>query len=120
MTASSPRREDVATIRELFNQRGGASLKLPEGWFGRPFDNWHQLSDVELDGPVLVITVDDSQILRIRTAGRVTVEGRTLRVPVTDGTWSWVPYGHSGEAPRIAAIGAGTVEFHAPWGEPRL
>lgn len=117
MNSRTVHREDLATIREFFEQREVASLKLPEGWFGRPYDNWHQLSDVEFDGPTLVITLDAAQILRVRTSDRVVVEGRTLRVPVADGTWKWTPYGDRGELSRISAIGAGTVEFHAPWGD---
>jgi hypothetical protein len=118
MNSRSAHRDDLTAIREFFKQHAVASLRLPDGWFGRPYDNWHQLSDIDLDGATLVITLDASQVLRIRTSDRVVVDGRTLRVPAAEGTWKWTPYGASGEPPRITAIGIGTVEFHAPWADP--
>ena len=111
---TSPSADDVpAAIRHFFERHGVASLRLPDGWFGRPFDNWHQLSEVDLDGETLVITLDDFQVLRVRTIDDVAIDSTTLRISVLDGTWEWTPYGGPAE-PRLEPVGGGAIEFHAP------
>jgi hypothetical protein len=36
----------VAIILDWFSKKTGGSLYLPDGWFGRPYDNIHQISSI--------------------------------------------------------------------------
>ncbi len=59
--------EILAALSPWFDAAGTASLETPTGWFGRPFDNKHQLTwsvvrdeklFVELDGRLHLILAD--------------------------------------------------------------
>lgn len=102
----------IALIERFFDDHGGASLELPAGWFGRPFDNQHQLSAVRSENDVLIVTLDDTQVLRLRISGPPTVDGRTLVIPVDNGTWEWTSYG-SDATHRSEPVHPGTVQFHS-------
>lgn len=113
MTSPSADPDAPAVIRNFFERHDVASMRLPGGWFGRPYDNWHQLSRVEFDGATLVITLDDVQVIRLRGPGQVVIDGGTLTIPALEGSWKWTPYGGSAE-PRREPVGMGAVKFHAP------
>ncbi|MDR2983037.1 MAG: hypothetical protein LBV12_12435 [Puniceicoccales bacterium] len=34
----------IETVKEWFSRESGGSLSLPDGWFGRPYDNRHSLT----------------------------------------------------------------------------
>jgi hypothetical protein len=102
----------VEAISVLFAEHEVASLCLPSGWFGRPHDNWHQLSEVAIEGDDVLVRLDDRQVLRL-TAEGTSLEGRVLRVMIREGRWDWTEYG--GDQERSEALGPGNVEFHAPF-----
>jgi hypothetical protein len=53
----------VDQLRDLvdafFSRSGGASLKLPSGWFGRPHDNFHELTSATVVDSTLIIVLDE-------------------------------------------------------------
>jgi hypothetical protein len=49
-------------IVDWFDQTGGGGLVLPNGWFGRPYDNIHQLDSVAVNDDGLVIVLDGGQL----------------------------------------------------------
>lgn len=100
----------VDVVRTFFAERGGASLHLPSGWFGRPFDNLHELVDVHVEGDALRITLDEHQVLTMRCAGPSQREDRVLVIPVESGEWAWTEYG--GTTRHDDQFGAGRVELH--------
>ena len=100
-------------VRSFFADHEIASLRLPSGWFGRPHDNWHQLTEVKPDGEAVQVCLDETQILTLHAEG-VSSEGLVLRVAITGGSWCWTEYGGDQEHNEI--LGAGRVEFHAPAG----
>lgn len=62
----------VETIRSWFLRNDGGSLELPDGWFGRPYDNVHRLTNVSLHADALHLALDDR--LFITAQGSITVE----------------------------------------------
>jgi hypothetical protein len=88
-----------------------ASLRLPSGWFGRPHDNWHQLTQANPDRDEVVVRLDETQVLTLR-ADDVSSDGLVFRVIIQGGSWRWTEYG--GDRQRTEVLGPGTVEFHAP------
>ena len=100
-------------VRDFFSEFGGASLQLPSGWFGRPFDNFHQLAGVRSTGAELEITLDDVQVLTLHIDGAAVHDGRVLSVPVLGGRWEWTGYGGSDR--HTETVPAGEVRFHAPY-----
>jgi hypothetical protein len=71
----------VEAISAFFAEHEVASLCLPSGWFGRPHDNWHQLSEVATEGDAVLVRLDDRQVLTL-TAEGTSVEGRVLMVTI--------------------------------------
>jgi hypothetical protein len=99
-------------VADFFGQVGGASLRLPSGWFGRPHDNQHELTSIEVDGETLVIFLEDHQVLRLTDPRVIEVEGRSLRIAsFAAATWEWTEYG-SGQRHR-EEFNSGTIDFLA-------
>lgn len=107
---------DASTIAEAVNtffaEHEVASLRLPSGWFGRPHDNWHHLTEASALGDRVVIRLDDRQVLTLDAKG-VSAEDRVLRVSIRGGRWHWTEYG--GDTEHREGLKAGPVEFHAPF-----
>lgn len=99
-------------IRGFFADHEVASLRLPSGWFGRPHDNWHELTEATTDGQAVRVCLDQRQVLILDAEG-TSSEGLVLRVAIGGGHWRWTEYG--GEDEHVEALGPGDVEFHAPW-----
>lgn len=98
-------------VRSFFAEHDVASMRLPSGWFGRPHDNWHQLTEATPDGGEVLVRFDETQVLTLR-ADDVSSEGLVLRVNIQGGSWRWTEYG--GDRQHTEILGPGTVEFHAP------
>ena len=112
MTTGSAPDAIVDAVATFFNDHEVASLKLPSGWFGRPHDNMHQLSEVSTDGQRVRICLDQTQDLDLDASG-FSVDGRTLRVVIGAGSWDWTDYG--GSERHHESLDRGEVEFHAPY-----
>ena len=99
-------------VNAFFAEHEVASLRLPSGWFGRPHDNWHQLTGVATEGGDVSVRLDDTQVLTLDAEGVSTI-GRVLRVAIRGGRWHWTEYGGHNEHDEV--LGPGFVEFHAPF-----
>lgn len=62
------------TVQQWFKDEWGGSLFLPDGWYGRPYDNQHALTSVEETGEDLTILLDGK--LKLRFEGLKSVEAR--------------------------------------------
>ena len=100
----------VEAINSFFAEHEVASLRLPSGWFGRPHDNMHQLSEVAIEGDYVLVTLDGKQVLTLDAEG-TSADGRVLYVKVRGGRWDWTEYG--GDQEHSEALEPGNVEFHA-------
>lgn len=61
--------EIVELVREWFGAHRTASLILPDGWFGRPYDNQHVVTLAAGSNGHLVIELDDEIVLIASAAG---------------------------------------------------
>lgn len=102
----------IAAISAFFEEHEVASLKLPSGWFGRPYDNWHQLTKASAEGSRIHLRLDQVQVLDL-DASHVFVDDRAVSVEIRGGDRSWTSYG--GTDKHHEELGQGTVEFHAPF-----
>ncbi|MSP13841.1 MAG: hypothetical protein EXR62_12905 [Chloroflexi bacterium] len=53
-------------------------LVLPDGWFGRPYDNTHQLTHLEIWSHKLLIELDDQLLLIFTDIKKVRIENSEL------------------------------------------
>lgn len=65
-------------VQQWFKDEWGGSLLLPDGWYGRPYDNQHSLTAIEETGEMLTITLDRK--LTLRFEGLKSVETRKLEL----------------------------------------
>jgi hypothetical protein len=101
----------VDAVIAFFAEHRGASLRLPSGWFGRPYDNLHQLTEGRTQGEAVLVRLDHKQVLTL-DAERASSDEGVLRVgPIRGGNWCWTEYGTDRE--HREALSSGTVEFHA-------
>lgn len=95
-----------------FERVGAASLRLPSGWFGRPYDNLHRLTDGQVMADRLVIVLDGQMILTLTRPTAVVETNKSLIILGFDhGTWDWDEYG-SGRS-HVETFGDGEIEFVA-------
>ena len=66
------------TVQQWFKDEWGGSLFLPDGWYGRPYDNQHALTSVEESGNVLTIVLDRKLTLRFEGLKSVKAQKREL------------------------------------------
>lgn len=103
----------VAAVVTWFSGVRGASLKLPNGWFGRPYDNLHQLTGARVSGDALVLVLDERQELSISSPESLRLEPKSLSfVGAKRIVWRWDEYG-SNES-HVESFVGGELEFHAP------
>jgi len=112
VTSSSGSPSAIAdAVSAFFDEHEVVSLRLPSGWFGRPHDNWHQLTGATTEEGNLLVRLDDTQVLTLQ-AETASSDGRVLRVVIQGGRWDWTEYG--GDKEHTEVLGSGNVEFHAP------
>jgi hypothetical protein len=103
-------------VKRFFRANGGATLELPDGWFGRPFDNHHELSIVAWDGPLLRIVLDRHEplTLLIREPQHADVDGRVLTIRAFAEASAELPYyGDRDHPTRLKKYTGGRFRFHA-------
>lgn len=98
------------SIKQWFSEEWGGGLILPDGWFGRPYDNQHSLTSVnESDGNLTVI-LDKNLKLSFSGVKRVEADPSKLTIgPFEELRFEWTPYG--GGAARSTDYGAGVVQI---------
>ena len=64
----------TSVVEQWFRDQWGGSLMLPDGWYGRPYDNQHSLTSVKESGDILVLILD--QKLELRFEGLMSVSPR--------------------------------------------
>jgi len=103
--------ENVAkTVKEWFDQEGGSGLVLPDGLFGRPYDNVHELTLIAPLDEGLRIFLDENLLLYI--TGEVSVEKKPGKLMLADFIkldFIWKEYGSTKEHKK--SYDGGMVEF---------
>lgn len=86
------------TINQWSKNEMGGSLVLPDGWYGRPYDNQHVVTSVDEAGDRLTVILDHKITLyflglkSIQICDRELVFGPFIRM-----RFEWSAYGESGE-----------------------
>jgi hypothetical protein len=65
-------------IQKWFKDEWGGSLVLPDGWYGRPYDNQHSLTSIDELGEALTLVLDQKLTLRFENLNSVEVRNREL------------------------------------------
>jgi len=98
-----------------FQRTGGGSLVLPDGWFGRPFDNLHQLTFSCARPNAILIELDDQLHLLLNGSVQIVEEDAALVLKgFTSCVFVWLEYG-GGQTHR-QVYDTGEVRFQAPPG----
>lgn len=102
-------------IRGWFQRTSGGGLILPDGWFGRPYDNIHQLTTVTEDKDVLRIELDGQ--ISLTFFGNVRIEDQGSELVIKGFSrlhFDWKEYGS--DIPHACSYDNGEVKFVAPPG----
>ena len=104
--------EQEQQISTWFQEVNFASLRLPSGLFGRPYDTSVNLRRVEREGRNIELSFNEGDVLSIRGLKRVTSEPKALSLEsVGRITWEW----RSGGTPLISnEFESGVVQFLLP------
>ena len=119
LEARAPLVVQRALVREQTLLTAGSTemtLELPDGWFGRPFENNHELSIVAWDGPLLRIVLDRHEplTLLIREPQHAHVDGRVLTIRAFAEASAELPfYGDPDHPQRLRKYTGGRFRFHA-------
>lgn len=82
------------TIETWFVREGGGSLVLPNGWFGRPFDNEHHLTSFTQSNDSCKMILDNRHTLKFNGLLEVSDEGKELVITGFDTCdFIWKDYG---------------------------
>ncbi|HET6428852.1 MAG TPA: hypothetical protein VFJ30_10605 [Phycisphaerae bacterium] len=101
--------------RWFANAEQGLGPILPDGWFGRPYDNLYMLEDVQVAGDVLTVYLSEDTALVFERLGQVYLDNSEL---VFEGFRSfsirWKEYG--GVQHREQTYDSGQVRLVPPVG----
>jgi hypothetical protein len=101
---------DANEIVAWFARQKGAGVVLPDGWFGRPYDNMHELTFLELRPHKLIIELDNQLLLTLTEPGRVTAaDGELLLDGFAQCVFDWQEYGSL--RPHATVYESGAVRF---------
>lgn len=102
-------------VRDWFSRTWGGGLVLPNGWFGRPHDNIHRLTDVAEDEDSFRIELDNQ--LSLTFHGNVSVQDNGDELVIGGYTriaFDWKEYGSN--TPHADSYDHGEVKLVAPPG----
>jgi hypothetical protein len=96
-------------VRQWFGDGHLPSLELPDGWFGRPYDNCHALSHLDVIGDRLLIGLDGQQLLVLtRPAVTYCTHGEMV-LTFEQLVFDWQGYGD--RTPHAKGYAAGQLRF---------
>ncbi|WP_152541195.1 hypothetical protein [Kallotenue papyrolyticum] len=100
----------LGIIKTWFDQTGGGGLILPDGWFGRPYDNKHILTYLEARPHKVLLELDDLLLLIFTELRTARIEGSLLILTdFVQCVFDWQEYGSL--EPHTTVYQEGTVKF---------
>jgi hypothetical protein len=81
-------------LLDFFESVGFAGLKLPNGWFGKPHDNLHRLTEAYLVDEKMIIELDGR--LKLTLTGSIEARRDGLSLSLNEfsiADWRWQEYG---------------------------
>ena len=101
----------TTTVQNWFKNAWGGSLLLPDGWYGRPYDNQHALTSINEERSSLTIILDRKLTLHFEGLKSVEAQkGELVFRKFAKCRFEWESYG--------ADANSGYKEYHA--GEVRI
>ena len=86
-------------IEDWFKQKLGGGLLLPDGWYGRPYDNQHRLTSVVEENNILTISLDQKLNLHFKGLKSVEAQNDQLILRGFDKLrFDWTTYGKDAES----------------------
>ncbi len=83
-------------VQDWFDVHSGGGLILPDGWFGRPHDNIHELTFLVGLSNWLIMELDEQLLLTIRDPEKVSQEKDNLVISgFASCNLDWKEYGSS-------------------------
>jgi hypothetical protein len=102
-----------AAVVGWFDRTQAGGLKLPSGWFGRPRDNLHRLTETHVIADRLVLVLDGQMVLTLAGASEVSERHGNLVLSGFDHcVWDWTEYGSN--RTHLETFTDGEVEFVKP------
>jgi len=108
--------EMIDVVRQWFGKAEQAlGPILPDGWFGRPYDNLYMLEDVQVVGDVLTVHLSEDTLLVFERLERVSLDNSELVFDgFRTGSIRWKEYG--GVQYREQVYKSGQVRLVPPVG----
>jgi len=104
--------EPVDVLREFFARRRKVHLVMPDGWVGRPYDNWYGLASASVDGDRLTIGLDTEESIVVPLDAVLEDVGGSLLISGFDPA-TFHPYGADARTYReglIELVGVGAQQ----------
>jgi hypothetical protein len=70
-------------IEEFFARRRKVHLIMPDGWVGRPYDDWYGLVSTSVDGDELTIELDTKDTIVVPRTSSIRDVGRSVLIALT-------------------------------------
>ena len=71
------------------------TLRFWGEWFGRPYENWHQIIGADAEDDVLRLLFNEGETLTIWAPASLELERQVFRIAEADHVrWEWHSYGH--------------------------
>jgi hypothetical protein len=72
------------------------TLRFWGSWFGRPYDNWHQIVDCAAEGEILRLRFNEGEVLSVFSPRNTSIDEHTFRIDDADRVrWEWFYYGRT-------------------------
>lgn len=107
--------EITSVLEKWFKRTGGGGLILPDGWFGRPYDNFHQLTYIKSRPQKVLIELDEKLYLIITKPTSTEEKGNELILAgFIQCVFDWTEYGSN--TSHSTTYKSGDVKFVSPPG----
>jgi len=87
--------EHIASLigRALPDLKQG-TLRFWGVWFGRPYDNQHEILSCTAEAELLTLRFNDGEVLRVWSPRKATIDAKRFRIREADRVrWEWFYYG---------------------------
>jgi hypothetical protein len=102
-------------ISDWFEKEKGGSLKLPDGWFGRPMGNIHELTFIVKRPRKLIIELDEQVYLIFTELESVRIDGpKIIFSEFRQLVFDWQEYAHL--TPHMSLYNSGEVQLVSLYG----
>ena len=99
------------TIRSWSLRNDGGSLELPDGWFGRPYDNVHRLTTVHLHADAPPLALDDRLFLTAQGSIKVEADDASLIIGADQLLIEWTGFG-SDQTRHVQSYSQALLRLH--------